>query len=79
MMDPEDVAEAILKAAVKGGRDVKVGKMSVINTTVSKLLPSLGDRISAMQVNRQQEDMPPVNAEGTLYTPGHSGRIHGHA
>lgn len=79
MIDPEDVAEAILKAAVEGGRDIKVGAMSVINTTVSKIMPSLGDRMSAMQASRQQADMPPVNPEGTLYKPGHSGRIHGHA
>lgn len=77
MINPEQVAEAILKAATKGGRDVKVGMMAVINTTASKLLPSLGDRMAAMQVDRQQRDEPPRNPEGTLYQAGHAGRIYG--
>lgn len=77
MISPEQVAEAILKAATKGGRDVKVGMMAVINTTASKLLPSLGDRMAAMQVDRQQRDEPPRNPEGTLYQAGHAGRIYG--
>lgn len=79
MIEPVQVAEAILKAATSGGRDVKVGAMAVVNTTVSKLLPSLGDKISARQAKRQQEDFPPRDPEGTLYKPGHAGRIHGHA
>ncbi|HZV97370.1 MAG TPA: SDR family oxidoreductase [Methylophilaceae bacterium] len=79
MIEPVQVAEAILKAATSGGRDVKVGAMAVVNTAVSKLLPSLGDKISARQANRQQEDFPPRDPEGTLYKPGHDGRIHGHA
>lgn len=77
MIDPQRVAEAILKAATEGGRDVKVGAMAVINTTVFKLLPSLGDRMAALQAGRQQEDAPPRNPEGTLYQAGHTGRIYG--
>jgi short-subunit dehydrogenase len=77
MIDPEQVAEAILKAATEGGRDVKVGMMAVINTTMSKFLPSLGDRVAALQADRQQEDGPPRNPEGTLYQAGHAGRIYG--
>ena len=77
-IDPTQVAEAILTAACEGGRDVTVGAMSAINTTLSKLAPSLGDRLAALQADRQQEDRPPERPEGTLYTPGESGRIHGH-
>jgi short-subunit dehydrogenase len=76
-IDPEDVAEAILKAATKPQRDVKVGAMSKVNTTVSKIAPSLGDKMSAMQVDRQQYDESPRDPEGTLYKPGEEGRIHG--
>ena len=47
MINPEQVAEAILKAATEGGRDVKVGAMAVVNTAISKLMPSLGDKMSA--------------------------------
>lgn len=78
-IDPRQVAEAILEAATQGGRDVKVGSMSVLNTTVSKLMPSLGDRLAAKQVDRQQEDAPPRRPEGTLYEPGVTGAIYGHA
>lgn len=79
MIDPQQVAEAILKAACEGGRDVKVGAMSVVNTTVAKVLPSLGDKLSAMQLKRQQEDSPARNPQGTLYQPGQTGHVHGHA
>lgn len=78
-IDPRQVAEAILEAATEGGRDVKVGSMSVLNTTVSKLMPGLGDRLSARQVDRQQEDAAPRRPEGTLYEPGMTGAIYGHA
>jgi short-subunit dehydrogenase len=77
MIDPQRVAEAILKAATEGGRDVKVGLMAVVNTSAAKFMPSLGDRMAAMQANRQQEDTPPRNPEGTLYKAGHAGRIYG--
>ena len=77
-IDPQRVAEAILKAATEGGRDVKVGMMAIVNTSASKFLPSLGDRMAAMQAGRQQEDAPPRNPEGTLYKAGHAGRIYGH-
>jgi short-subunit dehydrogenase len=77
MIDPEDVADAILKAATKPQRDVKVGTMSKLNTTVSKLAPSLGDKMSAKQVDRQQYNESPRDPEGTLYKPGEEGRVHG--
>lgn len=79
MINPEQVAEAILKAATEGGRDVKVGAMAVVNTAISKLMPSLGDKMSARRGSEQQEEIPPLHPEGTLYRPGESGREHGHA
>lgn len=77
VIEPEQVAEAILKAATEGGRDVKVGAMAVINTTMSKLMPSLGDKMSAKRGSSQQEDIPPLHPQGTLYEPGESGSSHG--
>ncbi|SFN38266.1 Short-chain dehydrogenase [Nitrosospira briensis] len=77
VIEPEQVAEAILKAATEGGRDVKVGAMAVINTTISKLMPSLGDKMSAKRGSSQQEDIPPLHPQGTLYEPGESGSSHG--
>ncbi|HET7061556.1 MAG TPA: SDR family oxidoreductase [Nitrosospira sp.] len=79
LIDPEDVAEAILKAATEGGRDVKVGAMAVVNTAVAKLIPSLGDKMSAKRGSDQQEKIPPVHPEGILYHPGESGSEHGGA
>lgn len=76
-IDPVQVADAILKAATRGGRDVKVGAVSRLDTFVSKLMPSLADRLSALQVDRQQRDMPPQESDGNLYRPGEGGRIHG--
>jgi len=76
-IDPEDVAKAILKAAVEGGRDIKVGAMATLNTMTARLAPSLGDKLSAKQAGRQQHDEPPRDPEGTLYRPGHGGRVHG--
>jgi short-subunit dehydrogenase len=76
-IDPEDVAEAILSAATRAKRDVKVGFMSHLNTAVAKFAPRLGDKMSAMQAHRQQRDEPARDPEGTLYRAGESGRIHG--
>jgi short-subunit dehydrogenase len=79
LISPEQVAEAILKAATEGGRDVKVGAMAVVNTTISKLAPSFGDKMSARRGSDQQERIRPLHPEGTLYEPGESGTAHGHA
>jgi short-subunit dehydrogenase len=79
MIDPAQVADAILKAATDGGRDVKVGAMASLNATMSKFMPALADRLSARQANRQQREEPPLNPEGTLYRAGETGRVHGRA
>lgn len=76
-IEPEKVAEAILKAAESPTREVKVGMMAKLNTMVAKLSPSLANKMEAKQVDRQQYDQPPRDPEGTLYKPGESGRTHG--
>ncbi len=76
-IDPEKVAEAILSAAVKPQRDVKVGSTAHLNTLTAKLAPSLGDKMSAMQADRQQFERPPLNPEGALYEAGGTGHTHG--
>jgi short-subunit dehydrogenase len=77
MLEPTRVANAILNAAVEGGRDVTVGAMAAMNTTVSKLLPRLADRLAVLQGARQQRDSAPRQREGALYQPSQDGRIHG--
>lgn len=76
-IDPQHVAEAILKAAEEGGRDVRVGGMAVMNSMLSKVLPSLADKIAAKQVSNQQRDDAPYNPRGALSDPGATGRIYG--
>lgn len=77
LIDPHRVAEAILEAAQKGGRDIKVGAMSHLNTATSKLLPALGERMAAKQAGRQQHEQRPRHPEGTLFTPGETGLVYG--
>lgn len=76
-IDPRQVADAILAAAVDGGRDIKVGTMARLNTATSHLLPRLADRMSARQVGKQQRPEAPRRPEGTLYKAGEAGRVHG--
>ncbi len=76
-IEPEKVADAILKAATKHERDVKVGATAVLNTMTAKLAPSLGDKMTAKQADRQQFEQPPVNPEGALYKAGGTGHVHG--
>jgi len=77
-IDPQKVASAILKAATKPTRNIKVGAMSKVNTFVSKNLPGVGERMAAKQVPELQRDEPARDREGTLYVPGESGKTHGH-
>jgi short-subunit dehydrogenase len=67
--DPEDVAKAIINAAETPTRSKKVGFMSKLNTATAKLAPSLGDKMSAKQVDRQQYDEIPRNPDGILEEP----------
>lgn len=81
MIDPSDVAAAILRAAVNPIRSKKVGLKATISTTVATLLPAVGDVLAAREVNRQQYDEPPRNAGGILRCSSESchtaGRTHG--
>ena len=75
--NPDDVAKAILKAAVKPMRTKKVGALSKVNTTVAKLLPGVGEKMSAVQAHRQQLDQPPRQPEGTLDRSGEEAGLAG--
>jgi short-subunit dehydrogenase len=77
LIDPHHVAHAILDAAEKGGRDIKVGVMAHLNIAMSRILPRLTDRLSALQVDRQERDERPRKPEGTLYRPGQGGHVYG--
>ncbi|MDP9000899.1 MAG: SDR family oxidoreductase [Myxococcota bacterium] len=77
LIDPQEVADAILLAATTHKRDIKVGALATVNTMMAKIAPCLGDAMSAKQVDRQQYAEPPRNPEGTLHRPGESGAIRG--
>jgi short-subunit dehydrogenase len=81
MIEPQDVADAILKAAVKPTRAKKVGAMSKLNTTVARIAPGLGDKMAAKQVDRLHYDEKPRDPDGALHKPsertGVAGQTHG--
>ena len=77
LIDPREVAEAVLKAAVDGGRDVKVGAMASLSTAMSKLMPAVADKLAALQAERQMRDEAPRHPLGTLFRPGEGGHVHG--
>ncbi|GAB2592131.1 SDR family NAD(P)-dependent oxidoreductase [Dyella jejuensis] len=76
-IDPQKVAEAILKAAEEGGRHVTVGAMASINTLTSKVLPALADKFSAKLADKQQKDRRAEAPRGTLYRAGEGGQVYG--
>lgn len=76
-IDPQRVAEAILDAAVTPKREVRVGTGPSLAGVLARVAPSLADRLSAKQIDRQHYDEPPRRPEGTLYRAGHEGRVHG--
>jgi short-subunit dehydrogenase len=79
--EPQDVAEAILDAAVTPTRSKKVGGMSKVNTLTAKIAPSLGDKMAAKQADRQQYEELPRDRQGALNRPsaatGVVGQTHG--
>ena len=76
-VDPHEVAAAILHAAVVPMRTMRVGVMAELDVLMEKIAPGLVDRLSVFQVPRQQQDIPPNNPDGALYTSRASGRIYG--
>jgi len=79
-IDPQQVADPILHAATKPTRNKTVGLMALVNTTLAKVAPTLGDKMAASLVHRQQYDEPPRHPEGALRQPSEmlvAGQTHG--
>lgn len=72
MIEPQEVADAILAAAVKPTRATRVGPTAVLNTIAAKFAPGLADRMAAKQVDRQHYDERPRNPDGALNEPSES-------
>jgi len=77
-IDPQQVADAILEAAVSPTRNKKVGTTAVLNTAVSKFLPSLGDRMAAKRIDELHADVPPRKPAGALYASSEAMNLAGH-
>ena len=77
MVKPEQVADAILGAAVKPERHVKVGLMSKVNTFLANDLPGVADPMSGKQADHQHRDGPARDPAGALEEAGESGRVQG--
>jgi short-subunit dehydrogenase len=81
MIEPAQVAAAILAAAERPTRDHRVGGGAKLSTTVASLFPSLMDRMAAKQADKQHYDEKPRHPKGALNQPsaatGVVGRTHG--
>ena len=77
MIEPQEVADAILKSAVKPKRWVKVGTAAKINAFTAKNFPGMADRMTAKQVEDLKRDEPPRDPAGALDAPSEDGRVHG--
>ena len=76
---PEDVADAIVYAAVHGGRDYYIGGGGKLMSTLNKHLPSMVDWVGARTVRKQSTyDRPPSRERGgNLHEAGQDGEVHG--
>ena len=78
MIDPQQVADAILEAAVTHTRDKKVGAMAVMNTAMAKFAPTIADRMAARQTDKLHRAEPAHDPEGALYRPSEVMHVAGH-
>ena len=75
---PEDVAEAILHAAVHPVRDVVIGGGGRLMSTLGQVAPRVMDRISeTLHFKAQMRDEPAHPHESNLYGPTTGGEVEG--
>jgi hypothetical protein len=75
---PDEVAYAILHAATHPERDIYVGSMSRIMSSLGKAMPHTADWISEnMMVPREVRNEPPRDPDGSLYESHDGGNIYG--
>ncbi|MFT3786476.1 MAG: SDR family oxidoreductase [Tepidisphaeraceae bacterium] len=82
MIEPTQVAEAILGAAEKPERAVKVGMTSKLNTMMAKLMPSVAQKMGKKIAKDETYDRPAIDREGALHRSSEQagrsvGRTHG--
>lgn len=74
---PEEVAHAILHAAVHGGRDIFVGASGKLMSLVNKNMPRLMDWGAAQSSAQQLSQEPPRQPDGALHHAGADGYVRG--
>jgi short-subunit dehydrogenase len=78
MIDPQQVADAILEAATVHTRSKKVGMKATINTATAKFLPSIGDKMAARVAKDLEKDEPADQRQGALYRSSEAMHNAGH-
>ncbi len=78
---PQDVADAILRAAAHGGRDYYIGGGGKLMSSLNKLLPGVVDWFGANFVPKQSVRDEPLDRDpaGALYEAGQDGETRGDA
>lgn len=76
---PEEVANAILHAAVHPQRDVYVGGAGRVLTVLNQIAPSFIDLLTPVVTAFEQRREPPRAPEGALHAPAQGGRVRGEA
>jgi len=75
---PEEVANAILHAAVHPHRDIMVGGGGKVMSALNKRYPSLMDWVSSKIMTKQQmEEKPAQHRDGSLHQPTEDGQVRG--
>ncbi|MGX7706400.1 SDR family oxidoreductase [Methylobacterium sp. Gmos1] len=74
---PNEVAHAILHAAVHPQRDIIVGGGGRAMTGLKKLAPSTFDRLGGVMAGQQLRPEPPRDPHGALHQPTQDGHVRG--
>jgi NAD(P)-dependent dehydrogenase (short-subunit alcohol dehydrogenase family) len=74
---PEEVANAILHAAVHPQRDIFVGGGGKLFVMGKEFAPGAYDELAPAIIALQKRSEPPRNPEGALHAPRGAGQVHG--
>ncbi|QRE76630.1 SDR family oxidoreductase [Methylobacterium aquaticum] len=74
---PDEVAHAILHAAVHPQREIIVGGGGRAMTGLKKLAPGAFDRLGSLMAGQQLSAEPPRDPNGALYQPRQDGHVRG--
>lgn len=73
---PEEVANAVLYAAMHRIRDIYVGSSAPIVTGLQRLMPSLMDWFQGKDLGENAPGFAPHAQDGSLYAAGDDGKVH---